>query len=524
MRSASGYTDAVTGAVANARGELPATFKLTGTDYYSVDSAGHPPAPTTPIDAKWINAMTDEMAYALALGNPTTPSGVTFSDSTNQQLASILQGVPAIYAATADTTEISTARNRAILGGFGRVSGTGVVIAGSGTTGNAPTVSGTLGCLISGYGLDGHIIFAGGRNVGLGIYANQEDVDVAGDFNVLGSALAEDYAGIDGDIDFTGSYCTALSVQGGNMSSPKAGFALGSILPQISGSFAGALASYGAAVGGDRAIALASDWTNPEGDRSATLACKGGGLTAYLTVSGDHSAAIGCETDATTDVAGDGCVLLASEGAIPAYETSPGNPGDHQIYGGVKILGTPTRTFRINVGTGSFYALADGLDDANFADADSRAVKQNASGGSAYNAGLADFAEWFPTLDGEYLAPGTIVTRRRKGVRPAESRDVILGAVSWGAAVAGNRPNGDGDIDPAKWSLVALMGQVQVKVDSTVTNEAIDAAESKHMVLCVRADQNGVGTVAGYGNDALMPTRLQAMEVTRPGYCLCLVR
>lgn len=154
--------------------------------------------------------------------------------------------------------------------------------------------------------------------------------------------------------------------------------------------------------------------------------------------------------------------------------------------------------------------------------------------GTVYTAGTlqsmgADFAEYYPNV-GNYIIPdGTIVTRVGDSVRPVSNDlDAMLGVVSSTATMTGNgadmhwsgkyvmdhfgRPikmNGEYVLNPSyrksayiprserpnEFTLVALMGQVFVRVDKHVkVNDCVDPR----------------------GRRSTIPTRLKVMRIEHP--------
>ncbi|MEK7657687.1 MAG: peptidase G2 autoproteolytic cleavage domain-containing protein [Patescibacteria group bacterium] len=106
----------------------------------------------------------------------------------------------------------------------------------------------------------------------------------------------------------------------------------------------------------------------------------------------------------------------------------------------------------------------------------------------AFGGGGADYAEYFENLNEEVIEKGTIVALENGKIKIAEKGDdFIVGAISTFAGITGN----NGDIEeerwkhPEKWTLVALMGQVPVKVKGIINHGDY-----------IELDDNGIGKKA----------------------------
>ena len=214
-------------------------------------------------------------------------------------------------------------------------------------------------------------------------------------------------------------------------------------------------------------------------------------------ISGDYSATLGVNaaTGGTPTVSRGSSVLIASTGGVTP---AGGAPSTCQLYGG----SGGTVTWRVDGTTGDFWYE-----------------------GTLQGTG-ADYAEYFQNLTGEEIPPGTLVTRRRQGVRPAQHGDRVLGVVTTHPALLGASPESEErHIHPDQWTPVALLGQVPVMVDVVLSPDLIDETESRGDCLYVTAYENGRGEITG------TETRLEVMDVLTPynpdqGYtlCLCLIR
>ena len=89
----------------------------------------------------------------------------------------------------------------------------------------------------------------------------------------------------------------------------------------------------------------------------------------------------------------------------------------------------------------------------------------------SWNGGGADFAELFENKYEEVILPGTIVALEDGKVRKAENDDAfILGVVSSQPGFIGNMGEieENNDLDKLRWTTVALVGQVPVKIRGSI--------------------------------------------------------
>jgi len=254
---------------------------------------------------------------------------------------------------------------------------------------------------------------------------------------------------------------------------------------------------------GTQTVVEACEDTDVNGTRNAAMASDGGTINAAFrsglfatkdsTIAAGSTEAAAVATDGIAAVDLNTTVCLSSDGAVPSPSDGAGTgvtPTKNQVYGG----NAGVRNWRINGETGYIYAVG-------------------------HVVGGADFAEFFPNIKQEAIAAASIVTRRRLGVKAAGEGDAILGVVSENPGTTGNSGGETAGRDGGKdWTVVALLGQVPVKVDKSITNENIDLVEASGGELCVRALDGGVGAWA-FGT-----TRLVAMEMIEDGLCMCLIR
>ncbi|MDX1613699.1 MAG: hypothetical protein R3300_05265 [Candidatus Promineifilaceae bacterium] len=150
------------------------------------------------------------------------------------------------------------------------------------------------------------------------------------------------------------------------------------------------------------------------------------------------------------------CAAAPSNHVVQIYNTSTGGSAD--------VL-----NLRINEDDSTIDAFNHFI---TFHDADAAvalgAVRGNGSGGVSYHSTGSDYAEYLPRLyPAERIRPGDVVGvyAGRVSKRTAGADQVMV--ASTGAIVAGNDP-GDAELDD--YSLIAFVGQVQVRVRGPVAN------------------------------------------------------
>lgn len=534
MRTADGFTDAVTGAVALARGDLgPAAAHpgLVGADYFSADAAGTPPHPTRGTSGQWHNMIVEEFQYVLDIGSLAHPNGVTMDPTDNAQVASVVQGAGAIFAPLYPATTtgyVSTPRRQAVIAVENcRASGDNSIVGASFGDGDG---------LISGGG-DESFIFGchaddvasasiGVTGIASGILCAKTtdgDITVAGANSLTAAALT----GNAHLLQNGGDRCALLGVRAdaagaGILSGASQCAAIASIDPAIyGGCFEGFLLGtdtcvvatdsfYSGVVGsryctsaGTHGIVAGCEYVElgALGSHNAAIASRG--ATGHPTlITGTHSAMIGC-SQSDGDMDGDQQVMLASGGT--GFVDAPAASG--QVFGGWNGV----RTWRIDSQAGGFYA--SGTPSAT-------AAMGGAAGTGQYNMSGADYSEFFCNLDGTAIPVGTLVTRRRQGVRPAKSGDLVLGVISGQPGILGNRVHGDEAHNPEEWACVALLGQIPVAVDESITQDAIDKAEADGGALYLQAGYDG----DGQATRAYHATRIECMEMVGDNVCMCLIR
>jgi len=499
MRTPDGYTNAVDSATALARGDLgpvAANPNLTNDDYFSCDSAGLPPAPTAATDAQWLNAVTEEMQYILDMGSVGTPGGLSPSTTDNAQLAEVLAGAPGIYSHASDTTEVSTPNTRVVLAGAGNVTGASSMVAASAGAALAiPKVTGSQSVAEGVYAPNNQPLVSGNRS------ALRATDATAGTWAVSGNGSVAE--GCKNGVSVAGNQCAATTSD-----NPTIG--AGADLSRIDACGSGC-SNEGEACHVHASQVCTIDNASYRSAISASADCNiAGAAEAFIggcykvDVTGDQGAAVSVDSSGGTATTVDlpTTICVASDGNVPspsAAGTPPaaGAATKSQMYGGSGGV----RTWRID----SYGAGTDVAGTARF------------NGGAV--TGGADLAEYFPTHDGE-VPRRRIVTRRRRSAKLAGIGDSILGVTSVRPGFVGNSGGEqDAHVHGPDWCLVGLLGQVEVEVDDTVSNELIDLHEKDGGALFIEPGENGVGTANLFGK-----TRLEAMEMIEPGLCLCLIR
>lgn len=524
-RSADGFLNAVTGATALSRGDLgpaAANANLVGADYFSADAAGTPPAPTRGDSGQFHNAIVEEFQYILDLGSINSPSGLAMDPTDNSQLSQVLKGVTGITADVSSTGYVTNVNTRVVIGSEGsRAAGDGTaVIASKGDGEGLVSASGSQSAVVAttvddvasntagvtGYHSlmaachvdEGDLTVSGNTSATLASYiTNGHGLQNSGTRCLIGASRSD----TTGSGIITGAeQCVSLANTDPQLYAAFNSLLLGTELSTITaGAFRCAvLASRNSEAGGQDSAIIASEYCETEGSStSAFLGCKGGSGHIFK-ITGNNSVAVGCSGSDTYEMDGDNQVILASGDGVDAPAAA------YQVFGGVS-----SRTWRIDSQNGGFYASGTPSGSA---------AQTGTAGTGLFNMSGADFSEFFKNLNGVAIPGGTLVTRRRDGIRIAKSGERVFGVISTQPGLLGNRIERDEDHDLAKYTPVALTGQIPVRVDETVTQDLIDSYENDGKALFITVGDSGVGTLS------LTDTRIEAMLVLSDGLCQCVVR
>jgi len=485
------HSGSISSATAIARGDLPAAggAALVGATGFATGGGGVPASASVPPDAKWANMLMSEIANVidLKLG--------ALDPLDYGQMATALEAILAIESASFDTGPVTTLHKRLVAASTAsQASGEDAFVVAS-ITGVASAlntlVASSNACSASNASatvLSSDTCAASGAQSTL---AASRRAKASGTRSIV---LAS-HGSVADDVEASGDHAAAIACYGA---------AAGTGKTIVAGEYSAALASGADSdVDGDYCVSIASEnctvGNATNGTHHAaiastgmTLATAGKQLVASIassgsTISAGGAVVIGCKSNVTADQANS--VALASDGGGGFAAQGP-----EQVFGGYNAL----RRWRIDSRTGSFFSHV-------------------ASPGS-YNSSGADYAEYFRSLDGVDIAKGTLLTRKRKGVKVAGDGDCVDFVVSTSAAVVGNgKEDGSREADN-DYTLCSMLGQVPVKVDATISNEAIDAAESGGCELYVKAMDGGIGGASA------MPSRIVAMEMIEDGLCMCLIR